>query len=254
MTQYLVCPPFAAKTARQRHLVLQISFLMTCNGILTHSARKARSKSHTLLTSWLSPDDLSGPIIAQWKRDPVILQDTATHWHYRCIKCSGYAWQCVDGHYHCWKSQSYVVALVFSCLQYKFIENTVGKEEIARNKQFLHFPHCFLLVWRAFCHLHQICNCRQQTLLVWKGEIFVVWERVKVADYKIQGWPNIYFLLIGLNRFRAVDRHCHKMRQKNKCGARFFHLAKVRGDNFLSSKLNSTYWFSSAISSTIYAS
>ena len=42
-------------------------------------------------------------------------------------------------------------------------------------------------------------------------------------------------------RVRAVDRHCHKMRPKNKCGARFFHLAKVRGDNFLSSNLNSTY-------------
>ena len=38
-------------------------------------------------------------------------------------------------------------------------------------------------------------------------------------------------------RVRAVDRHCRKMRQKNKCGARFFHLAKVRGDNFLSRNL-----------------
>ena len=31
-------------------------------------------------------------------------------------------------------------------------ENTVGKGEIARNEQFLHFPPCFLPVWRAFCH------------------------------------------------------------------------------------------------------
>ena len=51
---YLVCPPFAAKTARQRRLVLQISFLMTCNGILTHSACKTRSRSWMLLTSWRS--------------------------------------------------------------------------------------------------------------------------------------------------------------------------------------------------------
>ena len=43
------------------------------------------------------------------------------------------------------------------------------------------------------------------------------------------------------SRVRAVDRHCRKMRQKNKFGARFFHLAKVCGDNFLSSNLNSTY-------------
>ena len=45
------------------------------------------------------------------------------------------------------------------------------------------------------------------------------------------------FKSINTIRVRAVDRHCRKMRQKNKCGARFFHLAKVRGDNFLSRNL-----------------
>ena len=35
-------------------------------------------------------------------------------------------------------------ALVFTWLQYKSFENTVGKGETARNGQFLHFPHCFL--------------------------------------------------------------------------------------------------------------
>ena len=35
-------------------------------------------------------------------------------------------------------------ALVFTFLQYKSIGNTVGKEEIARNEQFLLFPQCFL--------------------------------------------------------------------------------------------------------------
>ena len=30
------------------------------------------------------------------------------------------------------------------CLQYKTFENTAEKEEIARNEQFLLFPHCFL--------------------------------------------------------------------------------------------------------------
>ena len=29
-------------------------------------------------------------------------------------------------------------------------ENTVGNGEIARNKQFLFFPLCFLLGWRTF--------------------------------------------------------------------------------------------------------
>ena len=110
--QYLVCPPLAAKTARQRRLMLQISFLMTCNWILTHSACKVCSRSRTLLTSWrsLTPDDLSGPISAHWGRDPVILQATATHWRYKFKKCTWYAWQCVDGHYHVGKSQRYVVA------------------------------------------------------------------------------------------------------------------------------------------------
>ena len=33
---------------------------------------------------------------------------------------------------------------VFTCLQIKPSENTVGKGEIARNEQFLLFPQCFL--------------------------------------------------------------------------------------------------------------
>ena len=59
------------------------------------------------------------------------------------------------------------------------IQNTVGKGEIARNEQFLLFQHCFLTVWRAFCHFQQIRRCCLQTLSVWKSLKFVVWERVK---------------------------------------------------------------------------
>ena len=44
----------------------------------------------------------------------------------------------------------------FTCLQFKSVENTVGKGEIARNEQFLHFPQCFLLFYKTFCHFHQI--------------------------------------------------------------------------------------------------
>ena len=47
-------------------------------------------------------------------------------------------------------------ALVFTCLQYKPLENTVGKGEIARIEQFLLFPHCFLPFWRIFSHLYKI--------------------------------------------------------------------------------------------------
>ena len=71
-------------------------------------------------------------------------------------------------------------ALVFTCPGfYKSFENAVGKEEIARNEQFLLFPPCFLTVWITFSHVYQISNCRLQTLSVWKSLKFVVWERVK---------------------------------------------------------------------------
>ena len=35
-------------------------------------------------------------------------------------------------------------------------ENIVGKEEIARNEQFLLFPQYFLPVWITFFHFRQI--------------------------------------------------------------------------------------------------
>ena len=41
-------------------------------------------------------------------------------------------------------------ALVFTCLQYKSFENTVGKGEIARNEQFLLIPQCFLPILDNF--------------------------------------------------------------------------------------------------------
>ena len=70
-------------------------------------------------------------------------------------------------------------ALVFTCLQYKPFENTVGKGEIAHNEQFLLFPQCFLSIWKTFCHFNQLSNCGLQTLSIWKTLKFVVWERVK---------------------------------------------------------------------------
>ena len=41
-------------------------------------------------------------------------------------------------------------------------ENTVGKGEIAHNKQFLFFSKCFLPFWRTVCHIH----CRLQSFSV----------------------------------------------------------------------------------------
>ena len=69
-------------------------------------------------------------------------------------------------------------ALVFTCLQYKSFEITVGKGEIARHEQFLLFPQCFLPSWRPLCIFHYIKDCRLQTLSVWTSLKFVVWERV----------------------------------------------------------------------------
>ena len=62
------------------------------------------------------------------------------------------------------------------CLQ--SFENTVGKGEISRNKQFLLFPQCFLPIWRTVCHFHQIQNCRLQTLRARISVKFVVKERL----------------------------------------------------------------------------
>ena len=56
----------------------------------------------------------------------------------------------------------------------KSFESTVGKREIASNEQFLLFPQYFLPIWRTFFHVHQIQNCRLQTLSVWKSLKFVV--------------------------------------------------------------------------------
>ena len=47
-------------------------------------------------------------------------------------------------------------SLGFTCLQYKSIENSAGKGEIACNKQFLLFPPCFLPFWRTFTHFNYI--------------------------------------------------------------------------------------------------
>ena len=43
---------------------------------------------------------------------------------------------------------------VFTCLQNKPFENTVGKREIALTEQFLLFPQCFLSVWRTLSLFH----------------------------------------------------------------------------------------------------
>ena len=61
--------------------------------------------------------------------------------------------------------------LVFTCLQYKSIENTVGKGEIAHNEQFLLFPTVF--------------STRLENFPLFSSNLkFVVWERVKTGNMK----------------------------------------------------------------------
>ena len=54
----------------------------------------------------------------------------------------------------------------FSCLLYESSENTVGKEEIARNKQFLLFRQRFQPFQKTLHYFHQIKKICLQTLQV----------------------------------------------------------------------------------------
>ena len=79
------------------------------------------------------------------------------------------------------------------CLHTSLLE-TVGKREIACNKQFLLFPQCLLPAQKTFCHFYKIWNCHGQNLSVWKRLKFVVWERVNFGKSNILSSGNIYII------------------------------------------------------------
>ena len=54
-------------------------------------------------------------------------------------------------------------ALFFTCLQYTSFENTMGKGEITRNEQFVHFAQCFLHV---LCSLILMYDVRRMCSLI----------------------------------------------------------------------------------------
>ena len=89
-------------------------------------------------------------------------------------------------------------ALVFTCLQYKSFQNTVGNGEIARKEQFLLFPLCFLPIWTTFWHFHQIWNCRLQIFSVSKTLKFVVWERVKPENITNGDIIEVYIPVVSM--------------------------------------------------------
>ena len=49
------------------------------------------------------------------------------------------------------------------------------KENLLVTSNFSFYPQCFQPVWITFCQIHQIWNCRLQTLSVSKSLKFVVW-------------------------------------------------------------------------------
>ena len=59
-------------------------------------------------------------------------------------------------------------ALVFTCLQYKPIENTAEKEKLLVTSNFS-VSHSVFNSWGIFCNSHQIRNCCLLTLFVWKS-------------------------------------------------------------------------------------
>ena len=81
------------------------------------------------------------------------------------------------------------------------------------------------------------------TSLMTLGQLVVYILREKSLASLLRLW----FSSINRSGFTLSIAIVAKCDKKQNCGARFFHLVKVSGDNFLSSILNSTYWFSSEI-------
>ena len=77
--------------------------------------------------------------------------------------------------------------LVFTCLRYKYFENTAGKGEIAHKEQFLLFSQCFLLIWITFCQfLSNLKLSSAHTFCLKRSKICCL-ERVKDVFFFPQG-------------------------------------------------------------------
>ena len=55
------------------------------------------------------------------------------------------------------------------------LKTLLEKEKLLKNKKFLLLPWFSLLIYRIFCHFHQIWNCHLHSLSVWKSLEFVVY-------------------------------------------------------------------------------
>ena len=72
--------------------------------------------------------------------------------------------------------------LVFTCLKCQSFENTVGKREIACNKQFFLFQQCFVIFWKTFTILSNL-KLSSANSIRWKSLITVIWERVRQTKW-----------------------------------------------------------------------
>ena len=70
--------------------------------------------------------------------------------------------------FHCWTIFQTSPGFYLSAVQVLWKKLGEMEKSLVRNN--FSFSQCFLLIWRTFCHFHQIWN--------WNLE-FVVWERVK---------------------------------------------------------------------------
>ena len=74
---------------------------------------------------------------------------------------------------------------VFTCLQYKYFENTVGKVENARNEQFLLFQECCLILLENFLPFSSNLKLSSaNSFSLGESRTFVVWES-KNRDIKM---------------------------------------------------------------------
>ena len=77
----------------------------------------------------------------------------------------------------------------------------------------------FSTIQKALCHFHQIQNCRLQTLSIWRGLKFVIWERVKLqrtenaifdlAAILFNGRYRVYFISLWIiwgNIYRKKEK------------------------------------------------
>ena len=100
---------------------------------------------------------------------------------------------------------------------YESFENTVGKWEIARNKQFLLFLHCFLPIWRTFCHFHRIRN--------WQIRQFK-WSGTEIIDFISCTWQfhnhnKKFYLWVVSRSMLSVLTLFRLFQTENKCSYQF---------------------------------